>query len=120
MASGIDKHGNPRETPIQTSILENLQWRGVFAWRNQKGVIPIRQGGKIVAVRKSKEEDNTNGMPDIIAIIGGRFIGIEVKTETGTQSKDQIEWQRRCGKAGGIYIVARSWEDVVRAFKAIL
>ena len=52
------------------------------------------------------------GQPDIFAIIRGRFVGIEVKTATGRQSKDQQNWQRNCERAGGLYILARSVDDV--------
>lgn len=57
------------------------------------------------------------GQPDIFAIIQGRFVGIEVKTATGRQSKDQKNWQRNCERAGGLYIIARSVDDVEAALR---
>ena len=57
------------------------------------------------------------GQPDIFAIIQGRFVGIEVKTVVGRQSKDQKNWQRNCERAGGLYILARSVEDVEAALR---
>ena len=55
------------------------------------------------------------GIPDIIAIKIGKFIGIEMKTETGKLSKEQADFARECVRHGGEYIVARSIDDVVRA-----
>lgn len=110
MAQGRDRKGNPLETPIQASILDNLIHRGVLAWRNQKGIIPIRRGRAIIGQRKS--DPRTNGMPDIIAVIGGRFIGIEVKSAKGVQDVNQKRWQGDIERAGGVYILARRWEDV--------
>lgn len=58
------------------------------------------------------------GQPDIFAIIQGRFVGIEVKTVVGKQSKDQKNWQRNCERAGGLYILARSVDDVRAALSS--
>ena len=44
----------------------------------------------------------------------GQAFGIEVKTEKGKQRDCQISWQRAWEKRGGIYILARSLEDVYR------
>ena len=74
-----------------------------FAFRMNTG--KARMGGRFVTF-------GIPGQPDIFAIIQGRFVGIEVKTETGRQSKDQKNWQRNCERAGGIYILARSVDDV--------
>lgn len=52
------------------------------------------------------------GQPDIFACIRGRFVGIEAKTAVGRQSEKQKIWQRNLERAGGIYILARSVDDV--------
>jgi len=52
------------------------------------------------------------GCADVIAVIGGKFIGIEVKTPKGVLSADQILFQKRLENAGGVYIVARSIADI--------
>ena len=102
-----------RETEIQRAIIDNLRWRGILAFRCQPAPVPIRNGRNIVGFRKA---DPFNvGIPDIICAIKGRFIGIEVKSEIGRQSPEQVEWQRRIEKAGGAYVLARSWEDVSAA-----
>ncbi len=102
-----------KETAIQRCILDNLRWRGLLAFRCQPASIPIRKGKAILGFRRG---DPFNvGIPDIICAIEGRFVGIEVKSESGRQSPEQIEWQRRIEKAGGTYVLARSWEDVSAA-----
>jgi hypothetical protein len=57
------------------------------------------------------------GQPDIQGLISpsGRYIGIEVKTKTGKQSDAQKTFQRVVESLGGIFILARSVEDVDRA-----
>jgi len=102
-----------KETLIQRIILDSLTNRGVMCWRNQQIPVPIRRGRAIVGLRRA--DPHTVGMPDICALIKGLFIGIEVKRDDkggGRQSPDQKRWQEMIEKNGGIYILARSWDDV--------
>lgn len=51
------------------------------------------------------------GQPDIMGIMpGGLFLGVEVKTKTGRQSKRQKTWQCACERVGGLYLVIRSMD----------
>ena len=53
------------------------------------------------------------GQADISGILSdGRRLEIECKTSTGRQSAKQRAWQRMIEKYGGVYILARSVEDV--------
>jgi hypothetical protein len=45
----------------------------------------------------------------------GRAFAIEVKTEKGKQRLAQAAWQSAWEKRGGIYVLARSVEDVYKA-----
>jgi hypothetical protein len=101
------------ETAIQRSILDNLLWRGILAWRQQSIPTPIRRGRLIIGLRKA--DIHTVGIPDIACIINGQYFGIEVKTENGKQRPEQKDWQEKLQAAGASYILARSWEDVARA-----
>lgn len=72
------------------------------------------QGGwfvKFFANRMTKE-----GIPDILACIGGYFVGIEVKAQNGKPSELQIYHCNKIRKAGGFaFIVYPSgWEDLKR------
>ena len=61
------------------------------------------------------------GVPDILAILPkGIFCGIEVKTERGKQSADQILFQKRSERLGARYILARSVEDVDNLIDTLL
>lgn len=50
-------------------------------------------------------------------LMGGRRIGIEVKTGKGTLSNEQILWRNMIVKFGGLYVVARSVDDVKKAIE---
>jgi hypothetical protein len=54
------------------------------------------------------------GVADIIACLAptGRLCAIECKSAKGTQSPAQKEYQREIESAGGLYIIARSVDDV--------
>lgn len=100
-----------KETEAQKAILDYLRLRGHFAFRinNIPATYIDRHGER--QFRKMPTY-GMNGVPDIVLIHQGKFYGIEVKSETGQMSPDQAEFARRCIKAGGEYVLARSIDDV--------
>lgn len=52
-----------------------------------------------------------SGVPDILACINGKFVGIEVKQEKGKPSRLQIEHQRLIEESGGKSIIVYSYSD---------
>lgn len=59
------------------------------------------------------------GVPDIIGIINGRFIGIEVKIGKDRQSADQKEIEKEINAAGGVYFIAKTYDDYLEKIKKI-
>ena len=53
------------------------------------------------------------GAPDVICVVGGQFIGIEVKDIKGRLNENQMKFKEDLERAGGIYIVARSIDDIL-------
>jgi hypothetical protein len=51
------------------------------------------------------------GVPDLVILHSGRIGGLEVKTPTGTLSREQKEFRVEWERAGGIYGVVRSVEE---------
>ena len=51
------------------------------------------------------------GTADIIGVVRGRAVALEVKTSVGKQSKDQKAWQRAWEARGGVYAVVRTVEQ---------
>jgi hypothetical protein len=62
-------------------------------------------GGRYAAV--------TRGVPDILCLREGRFIGIEVKTPGGHLSDDQAMFGRDIVKNGGDFFAVHSVEEVI-------
>ena len=59
------------------------------------------------------------GRPDIDVCARGRWVSIEVKTGKGRLSAVQEDVRATIISAGGIYIVARSLEDVLQGLRQV-
>ena len=100
------------EHGTQKSILEYLAYRGVFHYRNNSGAIVSEYKGK-----KRFFNFGAAGSPDIICVIKGRYVGLEVKASKTKQNDNQKEFQAALTKAGGIYFVVRSLDEAVEAIE---
>jgi len=99
------------EGKIQLAIMKYLRSHGVLLWRHEPNTYNHALGRHIANPYAMK------GVPDILCIHpdgSGRFLGIEVKTPKGKQSADQVLFQKRCESLGGVYILARSVDDVIK------
>lgn len=93
------------EQEVQKAIIDYLQYHRVFCWKqNNTGVYKHSTGRYIPSGKK--------GLPDIVAVVGGKFVGIECKRKGGVQTESQKLFQTQLERAGGLYILARSIEDV--------
>lgn len=97
-----------REQDIQNAILDYLSYKQVFHYRNNSGALQTKNGGFV--------RFGAKGSPDIIVVEDGRYIGLEVKTPTGKQSKAQKEFQDALEAAGGDYYILRSLDDAMALF----
>jgi len=129
------------EKQIQALILNYLATkRGIFFWRQNSGSftekakralsailrdIPIpthlkaRISGAFYRAVGKYDCASVKGLPDIIVIYKGYFVGLEVKTKTGRQRPTQKDTQMRIERANGFYFIVRSIEDVEEAFNII-
>lgn len=104
------------EGKIQKEILNWLRSQGIFAWRNNN--VPIWDKRLNSGYGGYRSLAGIPGVPDIIAIVSGRFVGLEVKPPQGKQSADQVLFERMCKRAGGFYAVVRSVEQAKTAIEA--
>lgn len=93
------------ETEIQSQILDYLKLRRIFAWRNNTRVVRI--GGRLVRF-------GAPGSPDIIGVVNGRFLAIEVKKPGKSPTEEQERFMQELTMNGAIVIVASCVEDVDR------
>lgn len=94
-----------KETEVQKSIIDYLNWKHIFNYRNNSGAFKNNAGHFY--------RFGAKGSPDIVAVYKGIYIGIECKVPKGKQSDSQKEFQRELELAGGVYILAYSIDDVM-------
>ena len=89
------------ECKIQEEIMKCLDKAGIYHWRSNVG-------------RKHYMQFGLKGSADITGILKtGIRLEIEVKDRDGKQSDEQIEFERMIKSNNGIYILARSVDDVI-------
>jgi len=99
---------------LTKTIIFDMYWvREGLAYRINNGAI---YDTKRQVYRKGVQR---KGIPDIIGIINGRFIGIEVKIGRDRQSADQKEVEREINEAGGVYFIAKSYDDYLEKISKI-
>lgn len=97
------------EKETQAAILSYLELKRVFHWRNNTGSFKTERGGFY--------RFGTPGSPDIFAVRPpGQIIGIEVKDTKGRLNENQLAFRQSFEAVGGIYVLARSLDDVMGLF----
>ena len=109
-----------KESAIQKSVMNLLQ-----IYENMGKMVCARtNSGKVQISRKNGStgwmSTGKRGFPDIVCLCQGQFIGLEVKTESGTLSKDQIRMKKMILLCGGRYYIVRSANDVKEIVDNIL
>jgi len=109
-----------RESPIEFAICEYLFYKGYcFSKQNTRGFFQVQGGGKRGRMltghfRKDKNPFAKPGHPDILVVYRGFYGGFEVKSPTGRQSADQIEFEAYVTKKGeGFYALVCSLDEFI-------
>jgi len=97
---------SPLEVEIQRTICDYLFAKGYLFWRSNN--TPIFTEGKFRALPKY----TPRGLSDIIVVLKGQIVCIEVKRQGTKQTDDQKFFEDRMIMHGGRYFVARSLDDV--------
>ena len=96
-----------READLQAAILHEFGSRpDIRLWRANVLVARTKDGRVVKAGVKGQADLSGLWLPD------GQRIEIEVKSPSGRQSQEQKRWQAMILRFGGIYVTARSLEDV--------
>lgn len=76
-------------------------------WRNNCGV--AERAGRVIRFGVGGK-----GGADLIGIYRGKFLAVEIKSNTGRQSPDQKLFEQLVLRKQGVYVVLRSVEDAQR------
>jgi hypothetical protein len=94
---------------VKAAVLDYLKESGRFYMRMNSGTVRVRGGMMHLC---------PVGTADILTFgPTGGCMWIELKHRKGEQGKKQVEFQEKVTAIGHSYVVARSVEDVVAAFK---
>jgi len=109
-----------KETKIQRAIMLALSEADCLVFRNETSGAwvgkKIHQAGHQVTLTDARmiRFGLCVGSSDLIAIMpDGRFLAVEVKTETGKATKEQLNFIEQVRKAGGKAGIARSVKDAL-------
>lgn len=102
---------------LTKDILNFLFVRGIFAYRQNTGGVPIHRNKQIVGMRPAP----MTGIPDIQAVLppNGRSLGIEVKTGRDKIRPEQAAFHANVRRCGGAIIIAKTMESFIIDFKEI-
>ena len=101
------------EHQIQSAILSMLPYYGVFAWRNNSGMIAVGEGKFRRMIKLG-----VAGLPDIIGVHKdtGRLVAIEVKRPKMKTTLLQDQMLDKLTEYGAIVMVAHSMDEVEKVF----
>lgn len=96
------------EKDIQKAILDYLGYqKDIYFFRAGAGAIQTLKGGYF--------KTGKAGLPDIIVLKDGRFIGLEVKTPSGRVSEAQEQAKQDIVACKGEYHIVTSIDEVIEA-----
>lgn len=120
-ALGSAKFSDKTANGLTKAIIRYLQLCGHTAWRQSSegryrpGVRVTDVLGRVRQMKGTFLPGQNNGASDVAALVNGRFFAIEVKMRD-KQSDAQKDYQRRIELSGGVYIIARSFDDFLTQF----
>lgn len=119
MARTTKKQKTKLESEILKEICEWLFSNGYFFWRANNTPQLGRFGANGEVRFRSLPKYTPRGVPDIICLHKGKFIGLEVKRPGMQLSTHQVGFGVRVALAGGKYEVVHSLEEVAIIFANI-
>lgn len=97
-----------KESDLQVAIRLALgRDTSLALWRNNIGHAVMERGGRVTFGVGGP------GGADLIGMLQGRFLGVEIKTPIGRQSPEQRTFQAVVESKGGIYLLVRGVDDAI-------
>lgn len=94
---------------LVNEVVLALSEAGALAYKNNTGVLRDRDGRPV--------RYGCVGSPDVVACVAGRFVGVECKVGRDRQRIEQRAFADATARAQGIYVLARSVDDVRDALR---
>jgi len=94
------------ETTIRNAIRDTLLRIGVLVMTNAQ-------------VGRTFHGGLGTGSPDLVAVVKGRFVGLEVKVPGEKPSPNQVAWGEQLKQHGGSYFVVCSVAEAILAVRTV-
>jgi hypothetical protein len=118
MGRSVDVSDEFETVDVKAFISEKYLQNNIIVWLNESTDGYFWQNDSVgIKGRKRENKFRPNGVADILGVIDGQFVAIEVKAPKGKVSKSQIEFSQRFSRSGGSYYVVRSIEDLTELAK---
>lgn len=95
---------------LQASVIKKLTEAGIFHWK--QNTMPVWDPKLNSGYGQYRSHGGMKGVPDIICVINGQFVGLEIKAGKDRISADQMLFKKRCERNGGLYFIIRLVADV--------
>lgn len=110
------------ENELQQSVVTAI--RQVFG--NKVWIIAHLEGiplgscaNKFVIINHMKNMGMVKGNPDLAVLLENKTVYFELKTDTGVQTKEQLEFENFCKANGHVYRVCRSVDCVLKTLQEL-
>ena len=93
--------------------------KAIVIWLHAHGCLAVvTDAGAAYRAGAFSGDSLPRGWPDVTGLLpGGRFLGVECKAGRGRQNEAQKSMQYEIEQRGGLYILARSVEDIEAALE---
>ena len=124
-----EKYSDKTANGLTRAIIDLLRLHGFQAERissqgryldRKKRVTDCLGNTRIIGTGKWIPGSGQKGTADISATINGKSVKIEVKIGRDRQSDAQMKYQEEVESSGGIYIIARTFEEFVKDIKTLI
>lgn len=125
----IRKYSDKTSNGLTKCVIDYLTFSGYQAERisstgryidNRETYTDVIGRTRIIGSGKWIPGSSTKGTADISATVMGRSVKIEVKIGNDRQSDAQKDYQAAIEKAGGIYIIVKSFNDFITWYKSFV
>ena len=124
----IPKYSDSTANGLTKCVIDFLNYSGHQAERissmgrmldKSKVVIDVLGRQRTIGSMQYIKGTSTNGTADISSIINGKSVKIEIKIGADRQSKAQKDYQIATEKAGGIYLITKSFDEFMAQYTGL-
>ena len=115
-----------RESDVLAACLQYLAVKGIFAWRQNQGAIPLKNGGYRRFVGLRGVSDILGILPQRVDVVGegevrfGNLLAVEVKRPGEKPRPEQAAFLERVNELGGVGICVHSVAELEARLRPFL